>query len=882
MFRSDRMGYYTLHMPREYAWEVITELGSLDCLQFVDQNSNETGFHRPYTNYIRRCEDLEAKVASIQTEMARFEVPIKECDEPKIFLRDLRTFLLTRNKAERTYFDDLEGFMDEKITNLNEQIKSYDTLVENYNHLIEYKQVLVQTKPHLGDRELRAQNVGEGVVYGGPDDRTDFLARGNIRFSYLAGVINREDAGRFKKILFRVTRGMAFTSISDIIKPKLVEKKDTQAQQTYFKDQIGAENKDKSVFLIVYQGGAMDMMKGRLNRICESFGASKYGIPEDPNAFDNKLKEIDGQIREAQNVIGLTQATIKTLLEYFAKPRTENISYSLVEDVRLFLLKEKAVYHNLNTLKTDKALYQGNCWCPIEIADKVRQAITELKRRKSEIGGCDFKEAPFPTHIKPPTHFRLNDVTWVFQEIVNTYGIPRYREINPALFATVTFPFLFGVMFGDIGHGGLLLAFGAYMCLFKEQIEQDKKSMLAILLPGRYLLLLQGFFAFYCGWMYNDFMAMPWNIFGTCYNTHDAHDVPSDGVPRIDSECIYPFGIDSGWYGVANELTFLNSFKMKLSIVLGVTQMLFGIVLRGINNFHFNSWVELIFEFFPMLIFMSLTFGYMAILIFLKWATPWGTLEYPTSKAPSIIGIFIKMVLAPGQWPEDNGLPLYGDREGKYQAELQMTFLIIAVICAVLILIPKPIILWIQNASSASAPQPEGYVAQHDDSAINERLLKEGHDVEDQVLKKAPEPHVQAGHGGHGGHGEHFEFGEVFVHQIIETIEFVLGSISSTASYLRLWALSLAHSQLAKVFYDNTMGAAIVSGSLIMAFLGFIFFAIVTLGVLLLMDQMECFLHALRLHWVEFQNKFYKADGYLFEPLSFEKTLKNGNAAASA
>lgn len=121
-----------------------------------------------------------------------------------------------------------------------------------------------------------------------------------------------------------------------------------------------------------------------------------------------------------------------------------------------------------------------------------------------------------------------------------------------------------------------------------------------------------------------------------------------------------------------------------------------------------------------------------------------------------------------------------------------------------------------------------------------------------------------------GGHS----FGEVFIHQMIETIEFALGTVSNTASYLRLWALSLAHSELAITFFNLIFGHYVLGNGngFVTALMALIFwpcFWSVTFAVLMCMDMLECFLHTIRLHWVEFNNKFYKGDGYRFNPYSY-------------
>ena len=370
----------------------------------------------------------------------------------------------------------------------------------------------------------------------------------------------------FKRMIFRVTRGTTWTKVDNI------EYEEDEAGNLIqpMLDPTTGELLKKAVFLIVYQGGGHDILRKKLNRICNAFGASKHKIPPNHATYMKNYEQVDIQLDDANKVAKATKLTIEKMLFAYTKPNFPNGNCSMLEEYKLFVLKEKTIYHHLNKFKLEAAIYHGRCWCPNYKKDVIVQALNNLSSRKPNVASGQLNKIEHTQAIKaPPTHFRTNVFTAPFQEIVDTYGVPRYREINPGLFTVITFPFQFGMMFGDIGHGGMILALALYLMFMKEELQRTR-SALRIALPYRYLLLLMGIFATFNGSIYNDFLSIPTNFFGSCWNTVDNPRLKGSHIGERIPGCTYPYGMDPKWYIASNELQYFNSFKMKMSVIVGV------------------------------------------------------------------------------------------------------------------------------------------------------------------------------------------------------------------------------------------------------------------------------------------------------------------------
>lgn len=832
LFRSEEMTLAQLFLQSEAAYCCVSELGEIGMVQFRDLNPDVNVFQRKFVNEVRRCEEMDRKLRFVEKEIKKANIPIVDTGEnPEVpFPRDMIDLEAT--------FEKLENELKEINTN-------QEALKKNFLELTELKHILRRTQQFFDEMEDPSL-LEESSTLLDPSE----VNRPPLRLGFVAGVIGRERIPTFERMLWRVCRGNVFLRQAEIEEP--------------LEDPTSGDQVHKSVFIIFFQG---DQLKNRVKKICEGFRATIYPCPETPQERKEMLAGVNARIDDLQMVLNQTvdhrqrvlQAAAKTIRVWFIKVR-----------------KMKAIYHTLNLCNIDvtqKCLI-AEVWCPVSDMDSIQFAL----RRGTEKSGSTVPSILNRMQSKqtPPTFNKTNKFTSGFQNIVDAYGIGSYREINPAPYTIITFPFLFAVMFGDLGHGVLMTCAALYLVLRESRLiaQKNDNEMFSMVFAGRYIILLMGIFSIYTGIIYNDCFSKSLNVFGSgwsvrpMFNPRVGGNWTSDTLnsskvlqldPVIDGVFSgpYPIGIDPIWNIATNKLTFLNSFKMKMSVILGVIHMLFGVTLSLFNHIYFQKPLNIYLGFIPEIVFMASLFGYLAIIIFYKWVS----YNASTSRdAPSLLIAFINMFLF--NYRDPTIKPLYSG-----QAGLQSFLVIIALACVPCMLIVKTLVLRTQylRRKRLSSQNFGGIRVSNGPTDDEAEIIQ--HDQLAQQSEEEPEAREE----------EEFNFADVAVHQAIHTIEYCLGCISNTASYLRLWALSLAHAQLSEVLWSMVMHIGLASkgftGFIVLSIV-FFFFAVLTVAILLVMEGLSAFLHALRLHWVEFQNKFYTGQGFKFLPFTFESILE--------
>ena len=915
------------HIPK--AVKILEKIASLEdpVLEFIDINENNLEAKKSFLPLIKRCENMEVKLNDLEKFANEFNIPIEHYKEYNEFKKALSKDQLKREVKDNTYFDFTENEILEDYKTVCDLYESYNKIKESLIIEIQRKitlekyfsltaaTIIDQNNTRSRKKSIPAYESNKNIITNVLNQSisnasVDSIVREN-QYEPITGLCFASDELRMKRMIFRVSRDKVLCTFFDAEFPEEFTPKEPMKIFVMFCPKI-------------------DYLIAKMIKVCEVYNCPRFEIPENYVGHVMEiLPDIFEKILEHKNYLLEAKKTLKSYLEDYILIKKKLQLY------KIYFKREKLIFLNLAKCNCGDNFIDGEIWVLQKNFEKLKHELNTRVDDDSSATFIDVKDYG----MERPTYIDVNEFTYPFQEIVNQYGIPNYHEINPGYFTIITFPFLFGIMFGDVGHGLILFFITLYLFNLANKnrkkhgvinsdelpfinkinnnnnsreiniLDSPEDSMLKSFVQYRYFFLLCSIFGIFCGFMYNEFFAIPLNLFGTCYTSKKNGELILSKEHRIGGpgkKCVYPVGLDPSWVGTVNELTFTNSLKMKLSIIVGVLHMMLGIFIRGINNINLKHHTAFYFEFIPQFLFMGLLFGYLITMIFYKWGTDY---DSNTHEAPSLLTIMINMAIKLG---EIDGKPLFESFLGFSQESINRLILVICIILIPIMLLVKPINFYLRKVKTKGIKYRNDGVSllknenKNDDNInininndnnniINEFDINENNSDDNMNLNNSGEYSLSLSQESAIKPNElyselyamqkmkykeeaktKYQFVELFIGQLIEVIEYVLGTVSNTASYLRLWALSLAHTALSHVFIEKTFIGYIqndhtdIISSVIGVFIYFLVFLFATGFILIFMDGMECVLHTLRLHWVEFQNKFYKGDGYLFHPFSFK------------
>lgn len=795
------MSLVQLYVPTEVSRDVIHHLGELNLVQFRDLNKNVTDFQRAFVQELRKLDNIERQYTYLKTELDKKGI------EAKVYPYEHEA---VAPQSEIDDYAETAALLESRVLELTD---SSENLYNKQKDLRQFKYTVQAVENFFSANTAPSHNATEG------DALLSELEAGGVpefQAEYISGVIDRTKVYTLQQILWRTLRGNLYYYTEEILEPVYDAKLNSYVP--------------KNAFIIFSHGS---MIYQRIKKIAESLDASLYKADATSELRKEQLTSLNSNLGDLDAVLEQTESALNSELVVIARDLSKWWEV---------IAREKAVYKTMNLCDYDNSrktlIAEG--WVPTDEIEDLSAAIKDLSSADSVPTIVNVLD----TTKTPPTFHRTNKFTAAFQSICDTYGVASYREINPGLPTIITFPFMFAIMFGDLGHGFIMFLAALMLVLNEKKIGAMKRDeIFDMAYSGRYILLLMGAFSMYTGFLYNDLFSKSMDFFPSGWEWPE-HYKPGETIHAVQNG-VYAIGLDPAWHGAENGLLFSNSYKMKLSVLMGYLHMTYSYFFSLFNALFFQNPIDIIGNFIPGLLFMQGIFGYLSLCIVYKWSVNWFAIQ---KQPPGLLNMLITMFLSPGTVAE----PLYDG-----QSTVQVVLLLIALVCVPWLVLVKPLYLKRQMDKEAKEHQYHRLTDDETDESLPTEEDHHGDDDDDE------------------SHDDH-NFGDIMIHQIIHTIEFCLNCVSHTASYLRLWALSLAHAQLSTVLWTmtlaNAFGTTGIIGVIMTVFL-FAMWLVLTVVILVVMEGTSAMLHSLRLHWVESMSKFFEGEGTAYEPFGFQNLL---------
>ncbi|MFX1317385.1 MAG: V-type ATP synthase subunit I [Promethearchaeota archaeon] len=399
--------------------------------------------------------------------------------------------------------------------------------------------------------------------------------------------------------------------------------------------QIQPISSDRTAFFIIYPKDEESIFKDKLNVIhaeevpilkkyLTSKGINFDRINKEIELLENYLLKYEKEIKgiKEHNLLkfaAISEAT-SNLEEYnWADNQFEELSLNKLS-YKFFVIqaKKEEIKQKLNEVFHDKIKIEiTNIGKRGELIKDKTIKKSSIKKIKNEDSTSGLKENWETLREETPTMMTHNRIIRPFETLTKMYGTPSYSEIDPTPFLFITFPLLFGIMFGDIGHGLVLVISGIIGSLFFRKRGRDFHNFC-------WIIFWCGLWAMLGGLLYGEFFGSN-DILG-----YHLEPIPIP-IPFIGTITLYD--------PLDNVLTILI-----LTLFIGILHINLGWILQFINYWKQSKKYKAFSESLMKILFLD---GFIFLLI--RWGlnlNSWFAAPLPPILFPLIPGLLL-VILKP-------------------------------------------------------------------------------------------------------------------------------------------------------------------------------------------------------------------------------------------